>query len=165
MEAERAKLEPADVENLAIAAGYESRAIQESAGAQNILLVEDETLVREVIYEVLQTAGFSVRKSRNAEEALELQKGRNETVHLLLTDVILPGSSGKDLARKLRSRYPRMKTIFMSGYARNTALLGADRDANVSFLSKPFSVEALLRKVEESFREEFAADLGGKRRL
>jgi two-component system, cell cycle sensor histidine kinase and response regulator CckA len=117
------------------------------------------------ICEVLQAAGFSVRKSRNAEEALDVQKGWDGTLQLLLTDVILPGSSGKELARQLRSRYPKMKTIFMSGYARTAALPGADREANVSFLSKPFSVAALMRKVEESLQEELESALPDECRL
>lgn len=153
MEAAWGKLEPTDAENLAIATGCQARTIREPAEAQNILLVEDETLVRDVIYEVLQAAGFSIRKSRNAEEALELDKGWNGTLHLLLTDVILPGGNGKNLARQLRSRYPKMKTIFMSGYSKTTALPGVERETNVSFLSKPFSVAALMRRVEESLGE------------
>jgi len=161
MEAEWRKSAASDTENV-VSAGCHARA-RESGEAPNILLVEDEPLVREVIYQVLQSAGHSVRKSRNAEEALDTQKISNGTLQLLLTDVILPGGSGKDLSRLLRKRYPNMKTIFMSGYAKSAVLPGAELDASVSFLSKPFSVRALLQKVEESLDEKLSSALPNER--
>jgi len=140
--------------NFALPSVCNEQPTQESRPARTILLVEDEALVREVMYEVLQAAGYLVLKSRNAEEALDLQKRWVGTVHVLLTDVVLPGRNGRDLARELRTRHPAMRTIFMSGYGKGVALLGADRDANASFLSKPFSVSALMQKVKESLDVE-----------
>jgi len=162
MEAERVKSAASDTQNPAVAGGCHAQA-RESGGARNILLVEDEPLVREVIYQVLQAAGYSVQKARNAEEAQDTQKISNGTLQLLLTDVILPGGSGRDLSRLLRNRYPNLQTIFMSGYAKSAVLPGAERDASVSFLSKPFSVRALLQKVEESLDEKLRSALPNER--
>jgi CheY-like chemotaxis protein len=116
---------------------------------ETIWLVEDEAFVRDVIEEVLQSAGYKVLKTQSAAEALQTYDSHGGELHLLLTDVVMPGESGRDLARKLRNLCPSMRTIFMSGYGESVALLGAERDASVFYLSKPFSLPGLLRKVEE----------------
>ncbi|HEY1271063.1 MAG TPA: response regulator [Terriglobales bacterium] len=120
---------------------------------ETILLVEDEAFVRDVIEEVLQTAGYHVLKTQGATEALQTYNSCGGDLHLLLTDVVMPGESGRDLARKLRSLCPGMRTIFMSGYGESVALLGAERDASVFYLSKPFSLPGLLQKIEEVLRQ------------
>jgi CheY-like chemotaxis protein len=98
------------------------------------ILLVDEAFVRDVIDEVLQSAGYQVLKTENATEALQKYASYRGKLHLLLTDVVMPGENGRDLARKLRNQCPGMRTIFMSGYGESAALLGAERDANV-FLS------------------------------
>src|SRR6266576_2169982 len=118
---------------------------------RTILLVEDESLVRDVMDEVLQSVGYRVLKMQSAEEALEFYKQSGEEPDLLLTDIVMPGRNGRDLARELRKQRPIMKTIFMSGYGEGVALLGAERTAHVFYLSKPFSMPGLLRKIEEVF--------------
>ncbi len=80
-----------------------------------ILLVEDETFVREVTGDILEAAGYGVLKARNAAEAQCAFRQYQKIVRLLLTDVVLPGQNGRDLASELRAIYPNLKTIFISG--------------------------------------------------
>jgi len=80
-----------------------------------ILLVEDETFLREVTSEILECAGYRVLKTRNAAEALSVFSECKAIVRLLLTDVVLPGQNGRDLANDLRSVSPKLKIIFISG--------------------------------------------------
>jgi CheY-like chemotaxis protein len=95
---------------------------------ETIWLVEDEAFVRDVIEEVLQSAGYKVLKTQSAAEALQTYDSHGGELHLLVTDVVMPGESGRDLARKLRNLCPSMRTIFMSGYGESVALLGAERE-------------------------------------
>ncbi len=118
-----------------------------------ILLVEDEAFVRNVIDEALQSVGYRVLKTQNAEEALQLYQSWHGELNLLLTDVVMPGQNGRDLARQFRKQCPGLRTIFMSGYGESMALLGAERDANFFYLSKPFSLPGLLNKVKEVLKQ------------
>jgi DNA-binding NtrC family response regulator len=122
-------------------------------GWETILLVEDEAFVREVTGEVLASAGYTVLKAGNAEEALWTFCRHEGEVHLLLTDVVMPGKSGRDLAAELRSLSPGMKTIVTSGYSESVALLDGGQDSSVSFLAKPFSVQSLMQKIREMLDE------------
>jgi two-component system, cell cycle sensor histidine kinase and response regulator CckA len=115
---------------------------------QTILLVEDDASVRDVLGEVLESVGYHVLKTQCAEEALELYQSHSGELDLLLTDVVMPGRSGRDLARELGKLSSGMKIILISGYGENAALLGTPRDARTSYLSKPFSLPELLWKVE-----------------
>lgn len=113
---------------------------------ETILLVEDETFVRNVTTEVLRSAGFSVLIAHNATEAqLKFTNHRSE-IDLLLTDVILPGESGHRLAEKLRLQTPELKVLFVTGYAEELEGISSD---DVQYLAKPFSIEALVRKIRE----------------
>jgi two-component system, cell cycle sensor histidine kinase and response regulator CckA len=128
--------------------GEESRT--RSLEPQTILLVEDEGSVRNVVSEILRSAGYRVLQAKNPEEAVRVLRGWAGTLELLLTDVVTPGNkNGRDLSRELRSACPRMKTIFMSGYSENEALLGIARDPGISFLSKPFSIPTLMNKIRD----------------
>ncbi|MGA9977625.1 MAG: response regulator [Candidatus Sulfotelmatobacter sp.] len=114
-------------------------------GTETILLVEDEEFVRKVTYEVLRSAGYGVVTAENAEEAL-LQRSRLTQVDLLLTDIILPGRSGRALAGDLRSGEPNLSVLFITGYPLQLAEMEAATEA---CLPKPFSAAALLRKVRQ----------------
>lgn len=123
------------------------------AGATaGILLVEDEAFVRHVTCEVLEAAGYRVFKARNAREAVTTFRENSIEIQLLLTDVVLPGQSGRELAQQLRHLKAGLKTIFVSGYPKNGK--GTKGIAGVSFLEKPFSSEGLLRKVREVLSPE-----------
>ena len=116
----------------------------------NILLVEDESFVREVTAEILQAAGYRVLKARHAVEAMKLFRQNEETVELLVLDIVLPGKSGWDLARELLRFHPRLKTVFVSGYPENTANKNMDFERKAIYLPKPFSVDSLMQKVREA---------------
>ena len=85
-------------------------------GHGTILLVEDETLLREVTCEILESTGYRVLKTRNAAEAISTFGEYKAIVRLLLTDVVLPGQNGRDLANDLRAVCPKLSVLFISGY-------------------------------------------------
>ncbi len=114
-------------------------------GSETVLLVEDEAAVRQVARTVLDRLGYRVLAAASGDEALALASRHPGTLHLLLTDVVLPGPSGPEVAEALRARRPACRVLYMSGYPENLAagLAGA------AFLPKPFSPEALARKLRE----------------
>jgi CheY-like chemotaxis protein len=118
-------------------------------GCEKILLVEDEDAVRSVASRVLLNQGYSVIPARNGKEALQLLDDLSETIDLILTDVVMPDMGGLALAEELRSRWPELKLIFMSGYAEGDKLQPGIQHIEGAFLQKPFSSESLLFKVRE----------------
>jgi len=116
------------------------------AAAETILLVEDETFVREVTGEVLRSAGYRVVSARDAGEALGAYEAHSGALDLLLTDVILPGETGRALAARLRWESPGLKVLLISGYAQQMELPGAGAE---ECLAKPFSAGVLLQKVRK----------------
>jgi two-component system cell cycle sensor histidine kinase/response regulator CckA len=119
-----------------------------------ILLVEDEGFVRQVTCEILGLAGYEVLKARNGVEARCAFQQHGESIQLLLTDVVLPGENGRDLATYLKTLQPGLKTIFISGYPENTVSRNGLQPEGVFYLPKPFSVESLMQKVREVLLEE-----------
>jgi len=100
-----------------------------------ILLVEDEAFLREVTCEILESAGYRVLKTRNAAEATSAFGEYKSIVRLLLTDVVLPGQNGRDLANDLRSVSPKLKILFISGYPENVVTRhGIQEDGMLSIL-------------------------------
>lgn len=118
-----------------------------------ILLVEDEILVRDVVTALLQPQGFEVHGAASAEEALsQLEDKPNQSFDVLLTDVVLPGQNGFQLADEVKSRFPEMRILFMSGYT--DAARGNEEwlDDGAHFLQKPFAAGELLSKLDEVLR-------------
>ncbi len=120
-----------------------------TTGSETILVVEDEPGVRSLSRLVLQGQGYTVLDAGGAEEALPLCERHRGTIHLLLSDVILEDVSGPELARRLLQLRPQMKVLFMSGYTDDAVLLHGVKAADTPFLQKPFSADALARKVRE----------------
>ena len=121
---------------------------QELEGIRNrgtILLVEDESSLREVICQVLSGAGYNVLCSANAMEAAALYCQNRDQVQLLLTDMVMPGKNGRQLAREIRQMCPDLKVIFTTGYPQDDFIEGEQE----TFLPKPFSVHALLSKIRQ----------------
>jgi PAS domain S-box-containing protein len=118
-------------------------------GTETVLLVEDEEAVRELTRIILAEEGYSVLVAKNAEHAEQLAAKGSDEIHLLLTDVVMPGISGRDLARRITGRNPRMRVLFMSGYTDNVIAHGGVLESGVAFLQKPFTPRGLRQKVRE----------------
>jgi two-component system cell cycle sensor histidine kinase/response regulator CckA len=123
-----------------------------------ILLVEDETFLREVTCEILESAGYRVLTTRNAAEATSAFSEYKTNVRLLLTDVVLPGQNGRDLATELRCGCPTLKIIFISGYPENVVTRHGIQEDGMFYLPKPFSVQSLTRKIRQVLEQEETAD-------
>src|SRR5579885_1041205 len=108
---------------------------------KRILLVEDNAFVRETTSEILESAGLYVLKARNAAAA---KSGSDRQIDLLITDVVLPGQNGCQLADDLKKDNPGMKVVFMSGYPKDLIAGNIAGGNDTRYLSKPFSAETLL---------------------
>jgi PAS domain S-box-containing protein len=121
----------------------------ERAGTETILLVEDEPQVRELTRAVLSAKGYCVVEALNAQDAERLAESLGAKIHLLLTDVIMPGTSGRELAKRISDRQPDVRVLYMSGYTYNVIAQGGTLDRGVAFLQKPFTPSGLVEKVRE----------------
>ncbi len=119
-------------------------------GTETILLVEDEVTVRIVTSRTLQQAGYTVLTAADGPQALQISAAYKNPIHLLVTDVILPGKmNGANLAQTLSALYPGLKTLYMSGYTDNAIILNGMVTPGLAFLPKPFLPQELLRKARE----------------
>jgi PAS domain S-box-containing protein len=118
-------------------------------GSETVLLVEDEEAVRELATKILSAKGYSVVAAKSAKEAEQLSEKYGGRIHLLLTDIIMPGTSGRELARRITARHPRTRVLYMSGYTDNVLAQGGVLEAGLSFLQKPFTPGALVQKVRD----------------
>jgi two-component system, cell cycle sensor histidine kinase and response regulator CckA len=116
---------------------------------ETILVVEDEEMVRKLACRILGAHKYTVLQASNATEALALAINFKEKIHLLLTDVVMPGLSGRELYEQLVRERPVSKVVYMSGYTRNFIDPHGVLDPDIPFLQKPFTVDSLLRKVRE----------------
>ena len=133
------------------------------AGTESILVVEDEAAVRKLAVIILRERGYQVQESNNAFEALEMIR-KNLHFDLVLTDVIMPQMSGKQLYDEIRTQRPKIKVLLMSGYTDDALAHHGVLDEEFAFLEKPFSPSRLLRKVREVLDSPMArqpAKLGG----
>jgi PAS domain S-box-containing protein len=118
-------------------------------GTETILLAEDEELLRPLARELLVRLGYRVLEATNAAEALDLARAHPEEIHLLVSDVVMPGQSGLQLARQLSAERPHMKVLYMSGYTDEAIVRHGLLDPGTNFLQKPFTPTVLARKVRE----------------
>lgn len=124
--------------------------VSDYVGAETILLVEDNDMVRAMTYELLQGFGYKVYVGESPEHALELVRQIPEKIDLLLTDVVMPGMNGQQLFELINAEYPEInKVLFMSGYTNNVIVTGGVLEEGIHFLPKPFTVDALMVKVRE----------------
>src|SRR4029077_7735385 len=119
------------------------------AGTETILLVEDEPDLRELTRSVLVARGYTLLEAKNSEEAERLAQEHGAKIHLLLTDVIMPGISGRELAKKLSSRQPALRVLYMSGYTYNVIAQTGTLTRGGAFLQKPVTPRVLVEKVRE----------------
>ncbi len=118
-------------------------------GSETILLVDDDTHVRTVACRVLRRYGYHVIEAQSADDALAWSEGHAHTIHLLVTDVVMPNMSGPELARRLGAGRPDMKILCMSGYTDDSIVRHGVLQPRIAYLQKPITPETLARKVRE----------------
>ena len=133
----------------------------QSCGPETILLVEDEVFVRRATAEALESAGYRLVVANSAANALEAYRSCLQPVDLLLTDIVMPGMSGRDLAAEFASLCPRARIMLMSGHAEQLAGSGLPRHGK-NWLAKPFSIHNLLSRVREVLATN-PSDVGARR--
>ncbi|HQU14080.1 MAG TPA: response regulator, partial [Thermodesulfobacteriota bacterium] len=118
-------------------------------GTETVLLAEDEEVVRRLTREILSGNGYKVLEAGNGREALLLSEAHRGEIHLLLTDVAMPKMSGRELTERIRLQRPDLRILYMSGYTDDVILRQGVIEDGIPFLQKPFTPEALARKVRE----------------
>jgi PAS domain S-box-containing protein len=131
---------------------------QRQTGTETILVVEDDKLLREFICEVLSSTGYTVISANNGADAVVASRNHHGTIHLLLTDVVMPGISGRALAGQIISTRPEIKVLYMSGYTEDAIVHHGVLDAGVELIQKPFTIGALGRKVRELLEQKKPAE-------
>jgi two-component system, cell cycle sensor histidine kinase and response regulator CckA len=116
-------------------------------GTETVLLVEDEEPLRRATVEFLRLRGYTVLEARDGVDALSVSKNHGSTIHLAVTDVVMPHMSGGELARELEMLSPQTRVLFVSGYAGQTVLDHKVVDVENNFLQKPFTLKQLASKV------------------
>jgi CheY-like chemotaxis protein len=137
------------IEEEAVKPEKEDRLTDLPGGTETILLVEDEDSVRDLCAHVLGRLGYKMLQAPNGTEALAMAQGYLERIDLLLTDVVMPGMNGAELATQLVLQHPGMKVLFTSGYTDDAIVRHGVLDEGVSFIGKPHSPSSLARKVRE----------------
>jgi CheY-like chemotaxis protein len=115
---------------------------------ETVLVVEDEPVVRGLIVEVLGELGYTALEAPDGPSGLKVLQSR-QRIDLLVTDVGLPGLNGRQLADQARERRPDLQVLFITGYAENATLANGFLEPGMAMLTKPFAVEALMRKIRE----------------
>jgi CheY-like chemotaxis protein len=129
------------------------------SGTETVLLVEDESPVREVARIALHEAGYRVLEAADAEAATRIARDHGDVIHLLLSDVVLPGAAnGRDLAAQLQAERPGLRVLLMSGYTDDIIARHGVLQPGPRFLPKPFTREALLGKVREALDRDRPTD-------
>lgn len=125
------------------------------SGSAVILLVEDNEMVRVMSVELLEGLGYTVYSAEHPEQALELLKNLPEKIDLVITDVVMPGMNGQQLFERITADHPEItRVLYMSGYTNNIIVTDGELDDGLHFLQKPFTVDALMSKVEELLQSE-----------
>jgi two-component system, cell cycle sensor histidine kinase and response regulator CckA len=118
-------------------------------GSETILLVEDESLVRKLSREVLESCGYNIIEAENGVDALDVFEKYEGKIDLLMTDVVMPKMGGRELAEILMKKIPQMRVLFTSGYTDDAIILHGIIDVGTNFIQKPFTFDILARKVRE----------------
>jgi two-component system cell cycle sensor histidine kinase/response regulator CckA len=127
----------------------EARKEELPRGSETILLVEDDEEVRKLAVRILEKQGYKILESAQGNDALQLCEEHKGTIHLMVTDVVMPLMNGHELTQRLTSRYPEMKVLYMSGYTDNTIVHHGVVKKGTNYIQKPFTVDGFVRKVRE----------------
>jgi two-component system cell cycle sensor histidine kinase/response regulator CckA len=134
------------VENLEVKSGQDGA----PTGTETVLLVEDEEMVRDMTHQILRMSGYQVLEAKHGREALAVCERHDGPIHLMLTDVVMPQINGRQLAERLVPLRPEMRVLYMSGYTDDAIVHHGVLDNGMAFIEKPFTPNALARKVRES---------------
>jgi PAS domain S-box-containing protein len=129
--------------------GTPKPSVQIPAGTETVLLTEDEQDVREIAREFLESGGYKVIEAKNGKEAIDIAAEHRDKIDLLVTDMVMPGMTGQELAVQIQREHPGVSVVFMSGYSEHAATEMANADPSVRLMTKPFSRGAMLRTVRE----------------
>ncbi|HEV3307842.1 MAG TPA: PAS domain S-box protein [Candidatus Sulfotelmatobacter sp.] len=129
--------------------GATAQTLAAIGGSETILLVEDEDSVRQLVRETLESRGYQVLEAANGQAALALAASHSETIHLVITDVVMPGLSGHELVHQLLATRPATKVLYLSGHAEDTVATPLSSQPPKAFLQKPFTLQNLSRRVRE----------------
>jgi two-component system, cell cycle sensor histidine kinase and response regulator CckA len=141
-----------------LAKAVEARAPQAAVGGETILLVEDEDPVRKFMTTALKGLGYKVLAASHGEAAIRVAGACAEPIDLLITDVVMPGMNGKELADRLSKVSPATKVIFMSGYLSDVIAKSGVMDPRIAFLQKPVGLDALEAKIREVLSSDSSAE-------
>ena len=125
------------------------------AEGQTILIVEDDAAIRGYVRDCLQQIGYKTLEAANGESALEICEWNQAKIDLIMTDLVMPGMGGRELARNLEERFPDIRVLFPSGYSEEGALRSDSLQAGKVFLEKPYSVAALATAVEKALARAY----------
>jgi len=117
------------------------------SGSETLLLVEDEEMVRQLVARVLRELGYEVFETSSGDEALSLSDSLDREIDLLVTDVVMPGMSGRELAEILIVKRPATRVLFMSGYTDEAIVHHGVLDGEAEFIGKPFTPQELAHKI------------------
>jgi PAS domain S-box-containing protein len=120
-----------------------------AGGTETVLLAEDDDLLRPLAHGVLTKLGYVVLEARNAQDAAARAAQHQGPIHLLVTDVVMPGASGRELARRLAEKRPEMRVLYMSGYTDDAIIRHGILERGVNYLQKPFTPAVLARRVRD----------------
>ncbi|MSS73657.1 MAG: response regulator, partial [Candidatus Latescibacteria bacterium] len=137
------------VEDLLETAPSEDALIEIPRGSETLLLVEGDDLVRNLVCKILRKCGYGVLETSDSLEALRVSGQHPGPIHLMVTDVVMPQMNGHDLAQRLAPLRPEMRVLYISGYTDDAVLRRDALEGDIHFLQKPFTPDALARKVRE----------------
>jgi len=134
----------------------------EAGGCETVLLVEDEESVRELVRLTLAARGYKVLEAENGECGLRVSESFKENIDILITDVVMPGIGGRELAKKLLALRPGISVLYLSGYTEDAVITQGAPGPSTAFLQKPFTLQNLAKKVREVLRSKPAPKSAAK---
>jgi CheY-like chemotaxis protein len=127
-----------------------------TGGSETVLLVEDEESVRELVRETLKARGYTVIEASDGISGMRVAEEYPGKIEILITDVVMPGMSGRELAKRITAARPDIKVLYLSGYTEDAIIHEGALEPGTAFLQKPFTLQVLARKVREVLRGDSA---------